>query len=47
MDNSNDNLRNEKYNQYVEEITPKRSCFIRCIRKKASFMVVHYLVDSE
>ncbi len=32
MKNVNEQKRNEKYNQYVEQVTPKASCVLNCIK---------------
>lgn len=32
MKNVNEQKRNEKYNQYVEQVTPKASCMLNCIK---------------
>ena len=30
--NKNEQKRNEQYNKYVEQVTPKASCFVNCVK---------------
>lgn len=30
--NTNEQKRNEQYNAYVEQVTPKESCFVNCVK---------------
>lgn len=31
-ENKNEQKRNEHYNEYVEQVTPKASCFVNCVK---------------